>query len=87
MNGAEPVARPAMMDLNELARAVGGEVAGAAVEFSGVTTDSRQRAARNNDCPEWLELTMPLDHLLRKSNAIIQQLFEAVWVYCECRHT
>jgi len=41
MNGAEPVARPAMMDLNELARAVGGEVAGAAVEFSGVTTDSR----------------------------------------------
>jgi UDP-N-acetylmuramoyl-tripeptide--D-alanyl-D-alanine ligase len=41
MNGAEPVARPAMMDLNELARAVGGELAGAAVEFSGVTTDSR----------------------------------------------
>ena len=41
MNGGEPVARAAMMDLREAARAVGGEVAGANVEFSGVTTDSR----------------------------------------------
>ena len=41
MNGGEPVSRPAMMDLRELAGAVGGELAGAAVEFSGVTTDSR----------------------------------------------
>ncbi|MGZ5101649.1 MAG: UDP-N-acetylmuramoyl-tripeptide--D-alanyl-D-alanine ligase [Usitatibacter sp.] len=41
MNGSEPVSPPAMMKLDEAARAVDGELHGAPVPFSGVTTDSR----------------------------------------------
>ena len=41
MNGSEPVAEAAMMDLEEAARAVAGRVHGANARFSGVTTDSR----------------------------------------------
>ncbi|HEX4781478.1 MAG TPA: UDP-N-acetylmuramoyl-tripeptide--D-alanyl-D-alanine ligase [Usitatibacter sp.] len=40
MNGADQVSRPAMMDLAEAARAVGGTARGEA-RFTGVTTDSR----------------------------------------------
>jgi UDP-N-acetylmuramoyl-tripeptide--D-alanyl-D-alanine ligase len=45
MNGADPVNRQPMMDLQEAGRAVGGRVHGAATRFAGVTTDSRQVAA------------------------------------------
>jgi UDP-N-acetylmuramoyl-tripeptide--D-alanyl-D-alanine ligase len=41
MNGGDPVSKPVMMDLAETAAAVGGTVHGAAVRYSGVTTDSR----------------------------------------------
>ena len=41
MNGGENVGQAAMMDLGEAARAVQGELHGAAAAFSGVTTDSR----------------------------------------------
>ena len=41
MNGGDPVAEAAMMDLEEAARAVAGRVHGANARFSGVTTDSR----------------------------------------------
>jgi UDP-N-acetylmuramoyl-tripeptide--D-alanyl-D-alanine ligase len=45
MNGAERVATPPMMSLDELAAAVSGAMHGNAVAFSGVTTDSRRVAA------------------------------------------
>jgi UDP-N-acetylmuramoyl-tripeptide--D-alanyl-D-alanine ligase len=41
MNGDDHAGMPAMMDLDEAARAVAGKVHGAPVHFSGVTTDSR----------------------------------------------
>jgi UDP-N-acetylmuramoyl-tripeptide--D-alanyl-D-alanine ligase len=41
MNGGERVGQVVMMDLEETARAVGGELHGANAGFSGVTTDSR----------------------------------------------
>ena len=41
MNGGDPVPRAAMMNLEEAARVLAGELAGAPVEFFGVTTDSR----------------------------------------------
>ncbi len=45
MNGAEQVGPPLMMGLKEAAAAVGGELHGSPVRFSGVTTDSRRVSA------------------------------------------
>jgi UDP-N-acetylmuramoyl-tripeptide--D-alanyl-D-alanine ligase len=45
MNGLDPVGAHTMMDLNEVARATGGRVLGAAARFAGVTTDSRRVSA------------------------------------------
>jgi UDP-N-acetylmuramoyl-tripeptide--D-alanyl-D-alanine ligase len=45
MNGSDPVALPPMMDLAEAARVLDGTLHGAAVRFTGVTTDSRAVAA------------------------------------------
>jgi UDP-N-acetylmuramoyl-tripeptide--D-alanyl-D-alanine ligase len=41
MNGGESVARAAMMNLEETARAVAGQLHGANIAFAGVSTDSR----------------------------------------------
>ena len=45
MNGAVRVGAPPMMDLKDVALAVGGALHGNAVAFSGVTTDSRRVSA------------------------------------------
>jgi UDP-N-acetylmuramoyl-tripeptide--D-alanyl-D-alanine ligase len=45
MNGADRVAPPPMMSVEELAAAVNGALHGAAASFSGVTTDSRRVGA------------------------------------------
>ena len=45
MNGAEQVGLAPMMSLKEAAAAVGGELHGAPVRFSGVSTDSRRVSA------------------------------------------
>jgi UDP-N-acetylmuramoyl-tripeptide--D-alanyl-D-alanine ligase len=45
MNGAELIGPQAMLGLKETAEAVSGELHGAPVRFSGVTTDSRKVAA------------------------------------------
>ena len=45
MNGAVRVGAPPMMDLNDVAAAIGGALHGHPVAFSGVTTDSRRVSA------------------------------------------
>src|SRR5262245_60177274 len=54
--------------------------------LSNVRTDGVQRSGGHNHCAEGMKCAVALEQLLGEPDAVIEQLFELVWVNGECGH-